>query len=270
MQARVASLPGSHTAPNEDAVLVDGDTVVLLDGATARTDTGCVHGTQWYAQQLAAAIINHDDLLPVEALASGITTVAGAHRATCDLRHPATPSAAVAIVQQEEGWLNWLVLGDTTLVVQRAGQQPLVVTDDRVERTAVVERATAAGLPIGSHDKAHALLTMKHRELELRNQPGGYWVAAADPAVAQHALVGQLPAQQVQAVALLTDGAARAVTFGLLDWPGVLQVLAVDGPQALLERVRAAELGDPAAHRWPRNKASDDATVVYIETGDPT
>lgn len=270
MQARLATLPGSPTAPNEDAVLVAGDTVVLLDGATARTGTGCTHGTAWYASHLAAAIVDHAELGPAGALAAAITATADQHSTTCDLTHPATPSAAVAIVQRRAGALHWLVLGDTTLVVQHPAGWPTVVTDNRVDHTAQPQRRAADRWPVGSHEKAHALLEMKHAELELRNRPGGYWVAAADPAVVTQAITGQVPASDVHALALLTDGAARAVTFGLLDWPGVLQVLAAGGPHTLLERVRAAELGDPTGRRWPRNKAADDATVVYIETGDPS
>jgi hypothetical protein len=67
-------------------------------------------------------------------------------------------------------------------------------------------------------------------------------------------------------VAVLTDGATRAVDpFGIYDWPNLLDELETTGPAHLIAAVRDAETADPAGQRWPRNKASDDATVVYCD-----
>lgn len=63
---------------------------------------------------------------------------------------------------------------------------------------------------------------------------------------------------------MVTDGAARAVSFGLMDLAGLLDALDSSGPAALIERVRAAERSDPLGVRWPRNKRSDDASVVHV------
>jgi hypothetical protein len=48
-----------------------------------------------------------------------------------------------------------------------------------VDKTARAEREEADRHPFGSAEKQAALLRMKHAELAARNQPGGYWVAAA-------------------------------------------------------------------------------------------
>ncbi|WP_320067889.1 hypothetical protein [Micromonospora sp. RTGN7] len=101
-------------------------------------------------------------------------------------------------------------------------------------------------------------------ELAARNQPGGFWVATAIPAAADHAIVGSVPLDEVQRLAVLTDGAARIVDlFGALDWPAVLDNLSTRGPVELMRQVRTLEGADPQGTRWPRNKRSDDATVVY-------
>jgi hypothetical protein len=105
---------------------------------------------------------------------------------------------------------------------------------------------------------------MKHAELAARNTPGGYWIAASDPSAVDHALTGAVPVTAVRRVAMLTDGAARAVDlFGLYDWPKLLDLVASQGPSALVDQVRTAEASDPRGIRWPRNKLSDDATVAY-------
>lgn len=99
----------------------------------------------------------------------------------------------------------------------------------------------------------------------MRNTPGGYWVAAADPAAASQALTGTESASRVQGAALLADGAARLVTtFHATDWQGYMTLLRHGGPEEVLRQVREAEESDPDLSRWPRSKQYDDATTAYI------
>lgn len=263
MTPNLASLPGADDAPNEDFAAFQDGTVVVLDGLTARTESGCVHGVPWFVRQLAAAVLRHAHSGPADALRRAITETAARHGATCDLQHPGTPSAMVAIVQEAGDRLRYLVLGDATVLLDRpAGID--VVTDGRVQGTAAAERAAADALPLGSPEKRRALVRMKHAEIAARNVPGGYWVANTDPAAVDHALTGDVSRTDLRAVAVLTDGAARlAEDFAATNWRGLLDLLRDAGPAALLARVRELEDADADAERWPRNKKSDDATAVY-------
>ena len=259
MRVRIATLPGSADRPNEDHAVADAGTAVVVDGLTARTATHCVHGVAWFAAQLARDVRDARDASPREALRAGIARTAVRHAGTCDLDAPATPCAAVGVVRVGEGLLRYAVLGDVSVVL--GGDR--VVSDQRVTEAGREQRAAAVRLPLGSGSRADALVAMKRAEIAQRNRPGGYWTAAADPAAADHALAGEVPLRELTRVALLSDGAARAVDpFGLTDWAGVLDLLGADGPDALLARVRAAERTDPDATRWPRTKVSDDATAV--------
>jgi hypothetical protein len=107
---------------------------------------------------------------------------------------------------------------------------------------------------------------MKHAELAARNVPGGYWVAAADPAVASHALTGEISTKEIRRLAVLTDGATRAVTtFKLYNWSDLLGALTLAGPSELINQIRVAESTDAAGTWHPRNKIHDDATAVLIQ-----
>jgi hypothetical protein len=112
------------------------------------------------------------------------------------------------------------------------------------------------------HDQKVRRLMQVQRSV--RNQPGGYWVAAADPSAASESLTGTAHLSQVRQIAVLSDGAARLVEFGLAGWEQILSTLAENGPQALIEEVRRAEATDLRGDRWPRYKAHDDATAVYV------
>lgn len=265
MDFNVATLPANISA-NEDWAAATSDMAVVLDGATVRTDTGCTHGPAWYARKLGGAIIGgagDQSRELADILADAIAEVADMHRSTCDLTHPGTPSAALAIVRAEDDQVRYAVLGDVTIVAEVDGDVR-TVSDQRISLTATAERKLADQHPIGSPEKSKAMIAMKHAELAARNVEGGYWIAAADPSAARHAITGSWPAASVRDFAVLTDGAARCVdTFESLTWPGLLGALRTTGPQFILDYVRQIERHDDRGLRFPRNKASDDATIVY-------
>jgi hypothetical protein len=134
--------PGTADRPNEDWVSASPGLVVVLDGVTTRTDTGCTHGTSWYAAGLGSALIHEAEDPAVSlrtALGIAIATVAEWHRA-CDLAHPASPAAAVGILRVGERTLDYLVLADVTIVLDTDHGLHTIV-DARVDATAVYLRA---------------------------------------------------------------------------------------------------------------------------------
>lgn len=266
MRATLETVPGGADKPSEDWAAAVSGLAVVLDGGTARTETGCVHGVSWFAHQLGAALVATaaSSASLAECLSAAIGRVAALHP-ECDLSHPGTPSAAVGVVRASRDALEYLVLGDITVAV-RTPDGLKTVTDNRVSLTAQPARRQAELLPIGSAEKAAALLEMKAGELAARNRPGGYWVSASDPGAVREAKSGILPLADVLDAALLSDGAARAADdFGLMSWPEVMDLLASAGPTELIRQVREAEGSDPLGRQWPRNKTSDDATAIYLD-----
>jgi hypothetical protein len=56
-----------------------------------------------------------------------------------------------------------------------------------------------------------------------------------------------------------------ASTIQAAHWqPSFLDVLAEQGPDAIIRQVRAAEASDPDGRRWPRGKRHDDASAAYL------
>lgn len=103
----------------------------VLDGATVRTDTGCIHGVPWFVENLAGSLVKHEqEISPADALGEAIEETAAAHRDTCDLNHPGTPSAALAIARTRDGLLRYLVLGDVTLAIETTDGLR-IITDNR-------------------------------------------------------------------------------------------------------------------------------------------
>ncbi|MEU6310107.1 protein phosphatase 2C domain-containing protein [Streptomyces sp. NPDC047014] len=256
MRIDLASAPGNRERPNEDWLSASlptsgGGVLVALDGVTPPGGgDGCVHGVPWFTARLGGRLTelsgSRRDMPLARILAESVRATADAHRGTCDLSHVRTPQATVVVVRWDEAYVEHLVLSDSVLLLQAPGGAVTAVLDDRLDRIPrEVLRSTAA-------------------TDALRNAEGGFFTAAADPAVAARALTGRTPRERVRAVAALTDGASRWTdTFGEGDWADCLAVLRKEGAEALIARVRALE-SDPA--RPPgRHKRHDDASAAYAE-----
>jgi hypothetical protein len=245
----MATSPGTPGRENEDFVAAVPGAVVLIDGAGIRgIEEICRHGIAWYARSLGGALLSRlarDDGRPLaDLLAEAIEEVTDAHRDTCDVTDPSSPSATVAMLRLHGENADFGVLADSTLVLEPIGGAPHVVHDPREGAW----RRSVDGLP---RDEAIRVFRAN------RNQPDGFWVAKDDPAAASHLVGGSWLTADLDGVALLSNGASRIVDrFALTNWRGTLELLADDGPDALISLVRDAEAADGSV-------VPDDATAVY-------
>ena len=268
MHVAFATQPAPGSTVNEDAIAATDRVVVLLDGASIPQglEIGCRHGTAWYVARLGTELLeqltDQPDQLLTDALASAIQAVASLHADTCQLDHPGGPSAAVALLREADQTVDYLVLADTTILLDEpAGIQ--VISDDRLAQVAVTEHSAMHREATGSltHQRRYAELVTELRRH--RNQAEGYWVASSTPDAAYHALAGSVPRPEVRRAALLSDGATRLVDrFGIMAWPHLLDLLDREGPCALIMQTREAESADPEGRRWPRSKRHDDASAI--------
>lgn len=272
MHLEIATEPARLDRPNEDFIAASPSAVVLLDGAGTPpgSDCGCAHGVAWFVTRLGvnllASVTNQPDRALTDCLADAITTTAALHP-ECDLTHPGTPSATVIAVRLTGQDLEYLVLADSTLVLEHTDPTagPAAITDDREAQVGAAFRGSMDAVPIGTPDHADALRAYVEAMRAHRNQQDGFWVATADPAAAYASLTGSVPRADVTGFTMLSDGASRLVDrFHLADWTEALKLIRDHGPAALIREVRTAELSDINGQRWPRGKAHDDAAVATV------
>ncbi len=269
MLIQLATLPGRDDLANEDFAGAFPGCAVLLDGAggPAELPTGCTHRTAWYVRQLGPRLLAAMETTPgrslPDILADQITAVSDLHRPTCDLAAPGTPATVVVMARAASARLDYLVLGDSTIVID-ADRDIVTVTDRRIDDVAKDERLDMENLPTGTPEHQAARIRFVTRQRELRNKPGGYWTASTDPRAAHEAYTGSVPLDTVRHLTLLSDGATRFTEFGLGTWRELLGVLDAYGPSAVLARIREAEESDPAGKKWPRAKRMDDAAIVHF------
>jgi hypothetical protein len=234
---------------NDDYAVLGLEWAVVLDGATALkpAENGCIHDVPWVVHRLAGNLAHLLTIAPDvaldDALAESITRTCTAHEKTCDLSNPDSPSSTVTILRCRDDVLDYLVLGDSPLLVNRAGKvEPIL--DERM-----------ANLKDYSYEAVMAV----------QNTPDGYYVASTVPDAAYQAVCGTIQAGGVNAAALLTDGASRLVdAFHLMSWDELFCVLSDEGPASLIARTRKVEANGATANDGRKRKHHDDATAVLV------
>lgn len=264
MRIEIVSVPGDPRKANEDFASAavpasgTGGTLVVLDGVTPPAGPdGCEHGLPWFVARLGGTLLEHcgarRELTLRQCLAEALSFTSAAHSSICDLSHPRTPQATVVLARWDEESVEHLVLSDSVLLLESPTGSVTAVRDTRLD----LARASLDGCPPGERGP---------RIEALRNTEGGFHTAAADPAVAELAVTGRTPREEVRGLAALTDGATRwTEVFRLGGWPELSALLREEGADALVARVRGAEDADPSGAAFPRGKQHDDASVVLVE-----
>lgn len=275
MLASLATLPGRDDKPNEDYVEVGGGRAVAADGAGGPREIGtkCVHGVPWFVEQIGVrtmAAMAVDKYLPLtDIVASVIRGVRDLHLDTCEPEtDPGTPATTLVAVREVDGELQYLVLGDSTLVMDLGddinGARIVEITDRRIDKVAEAEQEAMKKLPVGTPKHQEARIRFVTLQRELRNKPGGYPIVSSDPAAAYEAITGSIPLDWIRRFALLTDGMARFVEFGIGGWADLMARLDTFGVSAVIDEIRHAEALDPHGVRYPRAKLRDDVGGVFL------
>jgi hypothetical protein len=256
-----------------DRIIVTRSAVAVLDGASAFEPTRVPPGE--YASRLGACIAAALNDRPDAPLASVLAEAIAATAAALGLADDGgCPSSTVAMARLAGDALDLLALGDSCVFYGTGLGAPGTgtLTDDRLAGLRLPQqRHYRERLAAGSgYDDAHRelLRALQREQRQHRNQPGGYWIAAANPAAASHALTLTLPATPETWVVLATDGAVNtARQLGLDDWPA----LARSGPAALARLLRHCQdweqHADPGGRQFPRSKRHDDKAIASLITG---
>lgn len=259
---------GKHDC--EDVVDHFGSVFWLLDGASlpVAVDSHPDYTTGWFVRtlsfEISRAVLKSAGKstslagLLFEAIAALVAhPVAALGGANC---HP--PSATVVLLRLNATTIEYLVLGDSYLLLEFDGELTCV-TDLRLKEIATdirLRRRTALTQgDRGATESLSRLLALE--ELKARNKEGGYWIAAQDPEAAHHAVVGtrQLINGGVHCLAM-SDGYAAAYRTHALHrtWADLLAASTADGLVSIVRAIREVE-GLP--HLKLR---SDDASALLV------
>ncbi|MRG85480.1 protein phosphatase 2C domain-containing protein [Salinibacillus xinjiangensis] len=175
------------------------------------------------------------------------------------------PSCVIAMVRKQDDKMDYLMLGDCSLVYTDE-EEVHVKTDDRIEplarKTIKVFRQTQS-MNAPDEEKQARLKKQLVANKSYMNQPNGYWVVTIDGKGIDASITGQIQSHSMKSVLLCSDGFSRIVDlFNHLSWSSILNGHVTI--QQAVNDIRALELQDKHKTQYPRIKQSDDATAVYI------
>lgn len=259
---RSATLAGG--SKNQDRYAHGDGWAFVVDGASSFGGTGGVHDGGWYADRLRNALAGELAASPEGRTQHLVMkAIEAASRAHPD---PQTcPTSTVALARWTTENVEVFVLGDSTAAVVFTDDER-VICDSRIGRVgADLREEYRARLREGQgFDDGHReiLSRLQAQQAAARNVPGGYWIAGASPEAAKEALTSSFRRDQVDSLALATDGAATVVSRYHLchSWQEMLRA----DLGSLLFNVRDIEESDPRGVKYPRSKIHDDATVVAV------
>jgi serine/threonine protein phosphatase PrpC len=266
VKIHAATLAGGSS--NQDVYAVLDRALVVLDGSSTYPPQMSGRDGGWFARTLLEAV--RTKLPSYDSSLSGILANAIAQVRDDHQLQPGGPSSTVLIARINDNTLDVLVLGDSTLVIEHPDHSCTAITDDRLANIAVTEReAYVRRLREGAgYDSEHArlLADLQAAQRLARNHGEGYWIAESDPGAAHKAISRTLPIDQIQALLLLTDGAAAGVTrYGEPNtWSELVHQVASDGARQVLDDLYQLEETDPTGQRWPRAKSHDDKTAILM------
>lgn len=266
VHVKVATRAGGHR--NQDRYLVGDGYAAVLDGASSFARRQPQLDGEWYAEKLTEALERHlshrahEDTAQIVARSiADVAQLHGGHEAAC-------PTCTLALTRWDEKTAEVYVLGDSTVsVIGLHGEQNH--TDTRLDDIAPdIHRQVRGRLAAGhGFDGPHRelLAELQREQAHARNTRDGYWIAGADSEAAHHAYRRTYRREEVELLALATDGAASIMgTYELYpNW----RAFALAEPEFSLQRAVEVEAQDPLATRWPRSKVHDDKTLLIVRLG---
>jgi hypothetical protein len=249
-----------------DRVAVTTTAAAILDGATAFEPASMPASR--YAERLAAALTASLTAAPETPLHDVLAEAISMTARSLELSGPDGPSSTVAVARLSGDRIDLLALGDS-IIAYDTPAGPAILTDDRLdllglpERDSYRQRLTSGTGDDGTHQAL--LRQLQRHQRQHRNQPDGYWIAAAAPAAAHQARTLSIPTASTAWIVLATDGAADIIQYlGADDWPAIAHQDAT-GLAALLQRCHSwEEHADPHGRLLPRAKRHDHKTIAAV------
>ncbi|MDJ0900247.1 MAG: protein phosphatase 2C domain-containing protein [Xenococcus sp. MO_188.B8] len=264
---------------NEDLVGNLDSHCWVLDGATGLTDnpvTNSRNDARWFVERIDASLrkfCSFNDTSLQEVVFKTIIQVDKEFQKCIiksDHKPFEVPSAGMALIKIDEGYLEYGVLGDCRIFILKEsgekisiGGSPLEKLDQEVVKR-ILELRDEKGIKDYGEIKTQ-ILPLLQKNRSLMNTDEGYWILSLNPEASNHMNQGTIKVMDGDVVLLVTDGFYRIVDiFKKVHESELVQVSLERGFEDIIEELRAMEQADFDCLKYPRLKVSDDATAVLL------
>lgn len=177
------------------------------------------------------------------------------------------PSAAAIVVRAENGKLEYVSLGDCTLIIEDGEHWTQIGVNeedagDRWVADALRGQTTRADIPKKPLTRAD-LWPFLRAQRAMMNTPSGYGIFSITAAPRSMIRHGTIPVSPGARILLASDGLLRLVdVFRRYDAKRLFAAAWTDGLAPLFDKLRALENADADCTQFPRAKSSDDTTAL--------
>ena len=268
------TISASEGRCNEDSCAVGKNFGIVVDGSSGldkRKVTNYPTDAAWYSETLKNYLVEHinDKLNLKELMRNAIIAIDNEYN-----KFPGTenitskPSAAIALYRIADDVLEYFVLGDCSIILRNSNNELLhlhqddISNLDQININKMVVIANELGI-----DVADALPLIQEDLLRTRltqNTEGGYWIVSNCPEAVDHALYGEVPAENIEQIAAMSDGFSQIFdTFGILEIDELMDRLETTPLQEFINILNIAKESDPKCNAFPRFKPADDKAIVF-------
>ena len=258
--------PGSTHRPCEDLVNVGDTRLLLLDGASPLAPSIMSSSdAAWFVQEADRMV---STLFPIRGEPLPQFLMDCMRCIHWDIEDDA-PSAGIALLRLEEDRLDYLLLGDCAISIEKTDGTVLTIEDDTLRRldnsalTALQAHAARLGAP--PRDCLAFIQDTLRQNRALRNTSMGYYILDPSGKGIPHAVTGSLPATDVQSIFLCSDGFAQLCQFTGGSLTDLHRQVKENGLESLYHELCAHQDSDPSFQRVPRFKHRDDASAVLAK-----
>ncbi|MEG8040688.1 protein phosphatase 2C domain-containing protein [Sphingomonas sp. LR60] len=264
------SLCGDVATPNDDRAGSTVDRAWVIDGATDLSPPGLLGaqgGAAWLAATADAAFATASDGALHETCAHVFATVETRYAAQRQ-RAPEGPwewpRAAFAAVQLVDDMLEVAWAADCAVL--HASGDTVAWCTPAPDRTRESAQAASLGPGVGATKLRTPAVLADRRAARARPGQRAMSIDAAESARAME--MTRVAVARGDDLLLMSDGMAALIdSYAAYDAAGLVAVMRSHGLAALAQELRAIERSDAACRRYPRFKASDDATALWVRVG---
>ena len=261
---------------NEDVAGISRYGAWVLDGATGLNNKKIVSDesdakwyVDWWNNYLSQNIDKDFSLKDI--LYNGIDSVAREYKNTVGnikVDKLDIPSCSIVIIKYYKDKLEYLVLGDCTLLT-KVNNNYNCIKDESVCRLDEVVFNSIKNIEnineLSLLDKKNKVLPVIIENRLKKNTKEGYWILEFNKDAVDNAIHGFIDVKDEISIVLTSDGFSCAFDrYNLVNKKDVFSIVQNEGIDHIYNKIRNLEREDLNGIVYPRFKVSDDSTCVYL------
>lgn len=265
---------------NEDIAYSTDNYGWVIDGATGLTNSKLTNGNsdaQFFVSKWDEYLRkNIEDFSRdlKEIIKDGIAKIKGDFENECGINFDvidsvSVPSASIIVLRKKEDKMEYISIGDATMIVTDIDGQVSVVYDNSLNKldkkalTSLKYNMDTYGYDFKEARESINDMLMEHRLM--KNKENGYWVLSFNDEAIEYSLHGELRLKDFCNIAIFSDGyIAIADLYNYINYRELLLGMKNGEVEGIYKKLREIEEDDSLCEKYIRFKKSDNASCVMF------